>query len=147
MKPEFMAQAVEQAKFSGEDVPVGCVIVKDGEVLASACNEREKLGEISAHAEILAIEQAEKSLKTWKLDECEMYVTLEPCPMCASAIVQARLKTVYFGAYDSVYGAFGSKTDMREIMNSKLLKVFGGIMEKECRELISEFFGKLRKND
>ena len=147
MKPEFMLKALEQAKLSGDDVPVGCVIVKNDEIIASSGNEREKFHKISAHAEILAIEKAEQLLKTWKLDECEMYVTLEPCPMCASAIVQSRIKTVYFGAYDSVYGALGSKTDMCDIMNSKIPKVFGGIMEKECRELISEFFKDVRRND
>ncbi len=147
MKPEFMLKALEEAKLSGADVPVGCVIVKDGKIIASASNEREKTGKISAHAEILAIEKAENFTGSWKLDECDMYVTLEPCPMCAGAIVQARIKNLYFGAYDSVYGAFSSKTDIRQIMNSKSPKVFGGMMEEECKEVITGFFEKMRGND
>ena len=146
MKPEFMEKALKAAKLSGADVPVGCIIVKDDKILALASNEREKTGKISAHAEITAIEKAEKLLDSWKLDECEMYVTLEPCPMCAGAIVQARIKNLYFGAYDSVYGAFSSKTNMCQIMNSKTPKVFGGIMERECKEIISKFFEKMREN-
>ena len=147
MKPEFMLKALEEAKKSGVDVPVGCVIVKDGKIIAFASNEREKSGKISAHAEIIAIEKAEKILNSWKLDECEMYVTLEPCPMCAGAVVQSRIKNLYFGAYDSVYGAFSSKTNMCQIMNSKTPKVFGGIMEKECKDIITQFFEKMRGND
>ncbi|MBR6163249.1 nucleoside deaminase [bacterium] len=146
MDKKFMLKALETAKESGEDVPVGCVIVKDNEIIAFAHNEREKNKKISAHAEILAIEKAEQILGSWKLDGCEMYVTLEPCPMCAGAIVQSGIKTVYFGAYDTVYGAFGSKTDMRTLMNSKTLKVFGGIEEEKCKEVITKFFEEMRKN-
>lgn len=147
MNNEFMLKAIELAKDSGADVPVGCVIVKDGEIIAFGKNEREKTNKISAHAEIIAIEKAEQKLGSWKLDECEMYVTLEPCPMCAGAIVQARIKTLFFGAYDMNYGAFGSKVDMVQVMNAKTPKVFGGIMERECREVITDFFGLVRKND
>jgi len=147
MNKEFMSEALELAKCSGDDIPVGCVIVKDGEIISFGVNEREKNKKISSHAEIVAIEKAEQKLGSWHLDECEMYVTLEPCPMCACAIVQARIKTLFFGAYDTNYGAFGSKINMAEIMNSKSPKVFGGIMEKECREIITKFFESVRKND
>ena len=148
MNPEFMLKAIEYAKQSGEDVPVGCVVVKDGQIISFGVNEREKTNKITSHAEIVAIEKASEVLNSWKLSGCEIYVTLEPCPMCAGAILQSQINTVCFGAYDSVYGAFGSKVDMREIMNLKSVKVFGGIMEEDCRGIIRDFFGKMRgKND
>lgn len=135
----FMQQAINVAKKSGADVPVGALIVKNGTLIASACNEREKTNDISAHAEILAIRRAESALNNWRLDDCELYVTLEPCPMCAWAILQSRIKTVYFGSYDTQYGAFGSVLDLREQANSKL-KIYGGILEEECNKIISEFW-------
>ena len=124
---------------------VGALIVKDNEVIAETFNQKELLNDVTAHAEILAIREAEQKLKKWRLDDCEMYVTLEPCPMCAWAIINSRIKTVYFGAYDHNYGALGSKIDLRKIANSKL-KVYGGIMEKECTEILNNFFQKNRKN-
>jgi len=132
------------AAASGE-IPVGAVIVKDNEIIASACNKKEALNDVTAHAEILALREAAKKFGRWRLDDCEMYVTLEPCPMCAWAIVQARLKTVYFGSYDINYGALGSVIDVRAIANSKL-KVYGGIMENECDNLLKDFFKHLRYN-
>ena len=147
MNLDFMKQAIEIARHSDCDVPVGCVIVKDDKIISCGTNEREKTNKISSHAEIKAIEDAEKKLGTWKLVDCEMYVTLEPCPMCAGAIVQSKIKKIYFGAYDSIYGAFGSKINMCEIMNSKTPKFFGGIMEVECSDIIKIFFETIRKND
>lgn len=144
----FIQNAIEIAKDSGADVPVGAVIVKNGEIISTACNEREKNNDISAHAEIIAIRKAEAILGNWRLDECELYVTLEPCPMCAWAILQSRIKSVYFGSYDTQYGAFGSALDLRNIgtgANSKL-KVFGGIMEKECDNILESFWQKRREN-
>ena len=135
----FMQRAVEIAKDSCNDVPVGAIIVKNGEIIASACNEREKNNDPTAHAEILAIKQAASLFGNWRLEECEIYVTLEPCPMCAWAILQSRIKSVYFGSYDTQYGAFGSALDLREQANSKL-KVYGGILEKECDNVIREFW-------
>jgi len=134
-----MQKAINMAKNSGADVPVGALIIKNGEIIACACNEREKTNDISAHAEILAIRKAESVLNNWRLDDCELYVTLEPCPMCAWAILQSRIKTVYFGSYDTQYGAFGSALDLREQANSKL-KVYGGICEKECDNVIDTFW-------
>lgn len=128
-------------KFS--EIPVAAIVVKDGEVISASCNQKESQNDISAHAEILAIKEAAKKLNRWRLDDCELYVTLEPCPMCAWAILQARLKAVYFGSYDLKYGALGSVIDLRKISDSKL-KVYGGIMEKECDEILKDFFAGLR---
>ena len=109
----FMKKAIELAKQVEKDVPVSAVIVKNGEIIAFAQNERELDNDVTSHAEILAIRKAEKVLNNWRLDDCEMYVTLEPCPMCAWAIIQARIKSVYFGSFDKNYGAFGSVFDLR----------------------------------
>lgn len=140
---DFMQEAINVAKNSGADVPVGALIVKNGEIIASACNEREKTNDISAHAEILAIRKAEVVLNNWRLDDCELYVTLEPCPMCAWAILQSRIKAVYFGSYDTQYGALGTVLDLRSQANSKL-KVYGGILENECDNIIKSFWKNKR---
>lgn len=140
---EFMKFAIEQAKMAQGDIPVGAVIVKDGQIIASAFNTKEKDNDVTSHAEILAIRKAEQILGNWRLDDCEMYVTLEPCPMCGWAILQSRIKNLYFGSYDSNYGAFSSKIDLRKISSSKLY-VFGGIMEEECDKLLKSFFSNLR---
>lgn len=138
-----MRRAIDLAKKANGEIPVGAIIVKDGEILAETFNQKEVLNDVTAHAEILAIREAEKKLGRWRLDDCEMYVTLEPCPMCAWTIINSRIKTVYFGAYDHNYGALGSAIDLRKLANSKL-KVYGGIMEKECTEVLDEFFDKMR---
>lgn len=143
MKPEFMLLAMELAKSSKSDVPVGAVIVKNGEIIAKACNEREKDNDASAHAEIVAIRKAGEKLKNWRLQDCEMYVTLEPCPMCASAVIQSRISKVYFGAFDSLNGAFGSKFDMRTLVNSSV-EVKGGLMEEENAKILKEYFEGIR---
>lgn len=138
-----MKRAIELAKQAGCEIPVGAIIVKEGEVIAYAFNQKEILEDVTAHAEILAIRQASRKLGSWRLDDCEMYVTLEPCPMCAWAIVSARIKTVYFGSYDHNYGALGSAIDVRKLANSKM-KVYGGIMEKECDKILNDYFDNLR---
>lgn len=142
----FMQMAIEIAQKSGADIPVGALIVKNGEIISSACNEREKTNDPSAHAEILAIRKAALKLNNWRLDDCELYVTLEPCPMCAWAILQSRIKAIYFGSFDKQYGAFGSAIDLRKIgteTNSKL-KVYSGILEEECDNIINEFWKNKR---
>lgn len=139
-----MLRALEAAKKAKGEITVGAVIVKDGKVIASAFNQKEALNDVTAHAEILAIKEAAQKLKSWRLDNCELYVTLEPCPMCAWAIVQSRIKTVYFGSYDTNYGAFGSAFDVRQFANNSKLKVYGGIMEEECDKLLAECFEELR---
>lgn len=139
-----MERAILEAKKADGEITVGAVIVKNGEIISSAHNQKEELNDVTAHAEILAIRMAEKKLSSWRLEDCEMFVTLEPCPMCAWAIVQSRIKTVYFGSYDTNYGALGSVIDVRKLSNSPL-KVYGGIMEKDCDELLKKCFENLRK--
>ena len=138
-----MLEAIKTAKKSNQDIPIGAVIVKDNKIIAKAVNAREKKQITTLHAEMIAINSACKKLKNWRLNDCEMYVTLEPCPMCASAIVQARISKVYFGAYDLLNGAFGSKVDMRNIMNYSI-DVKGGIMEEECQNIIKNYFEGIR---
>ncbi len=140
----FMQNALNVAKESGADIPVGAIIVLNGEVISSACNQREANNDISAHAEIVAMREAGKVLNNWRLDGAELYVTLEPCPMCAWAIIQSRLKAVYFASYDQQYGALGSVLDLRKNCNSNL-KVYGGIMENECDNLLKTFWSEKRK--
>ena len=138
-----MKRAIELAKQANGEIPVGAIILKDGEIISSAFNQKEELNDATAHAEILAIREAEKKLNRWRLDDCEMYVTLEPCPMCAWAIINSRIKTLYFGSFDTNYGALGSATDLRKLANSKL-KVYGGIQEDECNKILNEYFEKIR---
>ena len=140
----FMSISINEAKKSGRDVPVGAVVVKNGDVIATAHNERELDNDVTSHAEILAIRKAEQVLGNWRLDDCNLYVTLEPCPMCGWAILQSRIKNVYFGSYDTNYGAFFSKVDLRKF-STFTPNVYGGIMEKECDELLNSFFTDLRK--
>lgn len=139
-----MSISINEAKKSGRDVPVGAVVVKNGDVIATAHNERELDNAVTSHAEILAIRKAEQVLGNWRLDDCDLYVTLEPCPMCGWAILQSRIKNVYFGSYDTNYGAFFSKVDLRKF-STFTPNVYGGIMEKECDELLNSFFTDLRK--
>lgn len=141
-----MKEAISIANKSGADVPVGALIVKDKKIITLACNEKEKNNDPTAHAEILAIKQAGLILENWRLDNCELYVTLEPCPMCTWAIIQSRIKTIYFGSFDKQHGALGSVLDLRKIghgANSKL-KVYGGICEKECDNIIETFWKNKR---
>lgn len=140
----FMSISINEAKKSGLDVPVGAVVVKNGDIIATAHNERELDNDVTSHAEILAIRKAEQVLGNWRLDDCDLYVTLEPCPMCGWAILQSRIKNVYFGSYDTNYGAFFSKVDLRKF-STFTPNVYGGIMEKECDELLNSFFTDLRK--
>ncbi len=139
----FMDLAIKLAKSVKGEIAVGAVVVKDGEVIASAFNSKEKDCDVTSHAEILAIREAEKKLGRWRLEDCDLYVTLEPCPMCAWAIINSRIKNVYFGSYDVNYGALGSKIDLRKLANSKL-NVYGGIMEDECDKILKDCFKELR---
>lgn len=141
---EYMNLAIEEALKADGDIPVGAVIVKDGKVIASGFNTKEKDNDITSHAEILAIRKAAKSLNNWRLDGCDIYVTLEPCPMCGWAIIQSRFKNLYFGSYDLNYGAFSSKFDLRNLLPATKLNVYGGINEEECDEILKNFFVNLR---
>lgn len=138
-----MESAIDIAKTVQGEIAVGAVVVKNGEIIASSANKKEQDKDVTSHAEILALRMAAKKLDSWRLDDCDLYVTLEPCPMCAWAIINSRIKNVYFGSFDTNYGALGSKIDLRQIANSKL-KVYGGIMEKECDKILEECFKELR---
>ena len=128
------------------EIPIGAIIVKNGKVIAQAHNLKETVNDVTAHAEILAIREAEKILGDWRLDGCELYVNLEPCTMCSTAIINSRISAVYFGSYDTKFGALGSALDLRKIYNSPL-KVYGGIMEKECDKILDEYFAELRRGN
>lgn len=147
MKKEFMLKALENARiaFDGGDVPVGAVIVKDGEIIAEAYNERELTGRATAHAEILVIERASEKLGRWRLSDCEMYVTLEPCTMCSGAILNARIGKIYFALKDANSGAFGSVLNLNAYPLMHKVSAECGLCENESRELLSSFF-KLRRN-
>ena len=138
-----MLNAIIEAKKCIKDVPVGCVIKKDGKIISATHNMREEFEDVTAHAEILAIKEAQNLLKTSRLKDCEMYVTLEPCPMCAWAIVQSGIKTLYFGSYNNQYGAINSVLNLPQLANSKI-KVYGGIEEVECDKLLKDFFKTIR---
>lgn len=125
------------------EIPIAAIIVKNGEIIATATNKKEAQNDVTAHAEILAIREAEEKLGNWRLEGCELYVNLEPCPMCAWAIIQSRISRVYFGSYDRNYGALGSVIDLRKLLNSNL-EVYGGMMEEECNKILEDYFEALR---
>lgn len=136
----------EARQTSSKDVPVGCSIVKDGVIIGAAHNQKEELNDATGHAEILAIKEAQRKLGTWRLSGCEMYVTLEPCPMCAWAIISSGIDKLYFGSYNTQCGALVSVMDLRSTANSKL-EVYGGIEEDKCDKILNKFFEKLRGNE
>ncbi len=136
-----MKDAIKQAELCKIDVPIGCVIKKNGQIIAAAHNRREQDNDITAHAEMLAIKEAQKQLGTSRLTECEMFVTLEPCPMCGWAIIQSGIKILYFGSYNNQYGAFS----VINLPNN--LKVYGGIEEDICNKILEEFFKELRSDN
>lgn len=140
---KFMSLALETAKKSGEDLPVAAVIVKNGEVISCAHNLKEAKNNSLLHAEMVAINEAHKKLNSKILEGCEIYVTLEPCPMCMWAIINSRIGKLYFGAYDFKYGAGGSTIDLKKLSGSKI-EIQGGVMEAECETLIKEYFKGLR---
>lgn len=145
---EMMLKALELAKkaYSMGECPVGAIIIdKEGTIVGEGCNRRETDNSPTAHAEILAIEQAAKTLGTWRLSECTMYVTLEPCPMCAGAIINSRLKRVVYGAFDEKGGACASVLNLFELPFNHKPLVRSRILEKECGEILKDFFEKLRK--
>lgn len=146
LKLDFMEKAIEEAKRALylKEVPVGAVIVKDDKIIAKAHNLRETLKNPLAHAEILAIEKASEVLGNWRLSGCSMYVTLEPCPMCAGAILQSRISNLYIGAFDANLGACGSVINLTQ---NKYLNSFinvNWIYDEQCSNLLKDFFQKLR---
>lgn len=145
-KDEFMLAAYEMAKQAYDDgeVPVGAVIVRNNEIVSKGRNRREKAKNALLHAEIEAIDNACKALGGWRLWNCELYVTLEPCPMCAGAIINAHIPKVYFGAYDFKNGSCGTITNLFEMPYNFKPECVGGIMADECSALLKDFFKKLR---
>ena len=147
-KEYFMKEALKQAKkaYNKLEVPVGVVIVKDDNIIARAYNQKEMKNSPIKHAEIIAIEKACKKLNNWRLNDCEMYVTLEPCPMCAGAIINSRIKKVYIGAVQEKTGACGSKVDLiEEYKTETKIDIEFGILKDKCLNLVQEFFKELRK--
>ena len=148
MDIKFMKSALSEAEkaFKIGETPVGAVIVQNGRIIARGYNKRETKKNALMHAEITAIDKACKKLGGWRLLDCDIYVTLEPCPMCMGAIIQSRIKNVYFGAYDKKAGALGSVCDLSKALPHKV-GFSGGIMENECSQILSRFFKNLRKKD
>ena len=148
MQDFFMREALKEAKkaYNKLEIPVGAVIVKNGEIIARAHNIKEEKKDTTKHAEILAIQKASKKLETWRLNDCEMYVTLEPCPMCAGALIQSRIKKVYIGTMDEKTGACGSVLNLLEDFKfNHKVEVEKGILKEECEKILKEFFIKLRE--
>ena len=147
-KEYFMKEALKEAEKAYEklEVPVGAILVKDGKIIARAHNQKETKTDTTKHAEITVIQKASKKLKSWRLIDCEMYVTLEPCTMCAGAIIHSRIKKVYIGAMDEKTGAVGSVLNLFEDykFNHKP-EVEKGILKEDCESLLKQFFKELRK--
>ncbi len=148
MENKFMKIALEEARRAIDEgeMPVGAVVVKNGEVISTGHNVRNKEHDPTLHAEIVAIRKACEILSDWRLTDCDIYVTLEPCVMCAGAIINSRMKSVYFGAYDAEYGAAGGRIDLfsKSYFGSNT-SVYGGIMEEECNSILKNFFALLRE--
>lgn len=145
---KFMKQALKEAQksYDKEEIPVGAVIVKDGKIIARGHNLKETRNDTTNHAEIIAIKKASKKLKTWRLTGCTMYVTLEPCTMCAGALIQARLDKVIIGTMDEKTGACGSVLNILENYKfNHIVEVEKSVMETECKEILQKFFKELRE--
>ena len=147
MADKFMKEALKCARQALNDgeVPIGAVVVLDGKVISRGHNRRTKKQIATAHAEIEAIEKACKKLNSWRIPECEIYVTLEPCPMCMGAMLNARIKKVYFGAYEAKGRSMTAQLAEANLLNHKI-EVEGGVMQQECAEILSTFFGGLRQS-
>lgn len=143
----YMRQALDLAREAAAcgEVPVGCVIVRRGQVVGRGRNRREEKQQTSSHAEMEAIRQANEALGTWRLDDCTLYVTLEPCPMCAGAILNARIPRVYFGARDREMGTCGGVLNLFMEDFPTRPALVGGVLEEECGAVLTEFFRRLRK--
>ncbi len=143
----YMREAIRQARkaYAKEETPIGCVIVHEGKIIARGYNKRNEKKNTLAHAEISAINKASKVLGDWRLEECTMYVTLEPCPMCAGAIVQARIPKVVIGSMNPKAGCAGSVVNLLQMSGfNHRVEIENGVLEEECSELMSGFFRELR---
>ena len=148
IQEKYMKEAIRQAKKAGEagDVPIGCVIVYEGKIIARGYNKRNQQKSALGHAEISAIRKASKKLGDWRLEECTMYVTLEPCPMCAGAIVQARITEVVVGAMNPKAGCAGSIINLLQMQQlNHQVRLQTGILEEDCQKLLKDFFKELRR--
>lgn len=144
-----MARALDLAKEAAAhgEVPVGCVITgPDGRVIGTGRNRREETGDACAHAEVLAIREACKALGDWRLEDCTLYVTLEPCPMCAGAVINSRIPTVVYGAKDALTGSCGSVLNLFEERYGHKPAIYGGVLKDECTRVLSDFFAQVRKH-
>ena len=148
MDEKFMRIALKEAEKASKinETPIGAVIVRNGEIIARGHNKRETKKNALMHAEIIAIDKACKKLGGWRLPNCEIYVTLEPCPMCMGAIIQSRIGNVHFGAYDHKSGCLGSVCDLSSILPHKV-SYQGGILKTECENILKDFFKELRKRE
>ena len=142
----FMKQAIKRAKKAAAigEVPIGAVIVKDGKIISSGYNLREKKNNSLLHAELVAINRACKKLSAWRLEDCTLYVTIEPCAMWAGAVINSRIKRVVFGGYDYKAGVYGSVFNISDYAFNHFYEVTGGVLEKECTSLLTDFFTRLR---
>ena len=150
MENKYMRVAINEALLAIDEgeMPVGAVIVQNGKILAQAHNIRNITHDPTLHAEIVAMRMACSIKKDWRLDDCDLYVTLEPCAMCSGAIINSRIKNVYFGAYDAEYGAAGGRIDLfSKSYFRSTTSVYGGIMEEECTALLKDFFSSIRKKN
>ena len=148
MNEKFMVEAIKEAKKAEliDEVPIGCVIVKDDKIIARGYNLSESKHRSTAHAEIIAIEKACRKLKSWRLEGCSLYVTLEPCPMCSGAILQSRIEHVVYGAKDPKGGCMESCMNMYEVKGfNHYPDVIGGVLEDECGSLLKTFFKRKRE--
>ena len=146
---KYMKEALKEAKKAEliDEVPIGCVIVKDDKIIARGHNQRETNQSPIGHAEIIAINKASKKLKSWRLEGCDIYVTLEPCIMCSGAIIQSRISKVYYGAFDPKGGALGSSINVLEAKNiNHHPEVISGVMQEECSKIITNYFKQKRQS-
>src|SRR3989339_483168 len=146
-KYKYMKVALKQAEKAAlqNEVPVGAVVVYQDKIIARAYNKREQNQEVHAHAEFLAMMKAAKKIGSWRLEDCDVYVTMEPCQMCAGAMIQSRIKNLYYGAKDPKAGAVGSVLNLMEIPFNHQINVVSGMMAEESQELLKSFFKKLRE--
>lgn len=142
----YMKSAIAEAEkaYAEGETPVGAVIVRDGEIIASAHNMTERLNDSTAHAELLAIQAAEKATGDRRITGCALYVTMEPCPMCAGAALNSRIEEIVFGAWDPEMGSCGSRTDVTDGRLPRRTKTMGGVLEEDCQRLLRDFFREKR---
>ena len=143
----FMEEAIAQARLAEKDgdVPIGAVMVRQGQIIARGKNTRERTGDATGHAEIAAIREACRVTGSWRLNDCDLFVTLEPCLMCAGAIIQARIRQLYFGAYDPKSGMAGSAGNAFILPSNHTVQITGGLLAGQCGDLLRSFFERKRK--